>query len=88
MEVDGDGKSAGTGNGSNVETPSAVGAQLPPHLQDRHDYLTSDADMNFNVRGSRQLAHGEQSDVFATLLRRHVYRFSLLCLFHYTKKRT
>ena len=34
-----------------VEAPSATGAQLPPHLQDRHDYLTSGPDMNFNVRG-------------------------------------
>ena len=50
MEVDGDGRSGGSGGG--VEAPSAVGAQLPPHLQDRHDYLTSGADMNFNVRSA------------------------------------
>ena len=46
-ELDGD--RAGS-NAGGVEAPSAVGAQLPPHLQDRHDYLTSGADMNFNVR--------------------------------------
>ena len=38
-----------------VEAPSATGAQLPPHLQDRHDYLTSGPDMNFNVRRPPQL---------------------------------
>jgi hypothetical protein len=50
MEVEGDGAGSGADGGGGVEAPSAVGAQLPPHLQDRHDYLTSGADMNFNVR--------------------------------------
>jgi len=40
-----------------VEAPSTTGAQLPPHLQDRHDYLTSGPDMNFNVCGDESSCH-------------------------------
>ena len=49
MEIDDAGGDPGGGADGAAEAPSATGAQLPPHLADRHDYLTSGPDMNFNV---------------------------------------